>query len=242
MSQKLIYSTAAAVDGFCGSSQYSWVAVLAEDGNVYGYSNTSVEMRLYSGVAVDEWTNLRKGIYMFPSTAMPEGSVITSGSFSCIPAAGFSDVFLSSLVLANAPTAIANQIAAADYQKLNANKIELSDTRHSIASLVADTRITFPLNAAGYASLQASFDAGGAFKLSTIYDWDFDEVNPGWQAGVADSVSMYGYSYGTAAFRPILTLGFYVGGGYATIKITGTKATGADVLTADNWAIEVFTK
>lgn len=243
MSQKLMYSSLTAVDGFTGSSAFTWVDLLAGNGNVSGYTSTGVEMRLTSH-AIDipgAWDNLRKGIYLFDPSPLPTGSVIQSGSFSCVPAAGFTNVFLSSLVLANAPVAAYTSIANSDYQLLNAAKVLHSATRHTIASLVANTRITFPLNAQALVTFQSLYEAGNVFELSTMYDWDFDEVDPGWQASISDSVTMYGWRHATVAYRPILTINYYVGGGYATIHLTCTKATGADVLTVDNWAVEIFT-
>jgi hypothetical protein len=184
---------------------------------------------------------LRRGVFLFDSTPLPPGSILQSANVSFHCNSIVDRNFSSSFVLGNAPVDSYTGLTAADYNRLHLAKVEHSDDRVTLASLTAGVRFDFDLNATAITTLQSTFVSGNAFELGLYFDWDFDEVAPTWQAGtLSDQIGIRGYQAGAPDW-PILTVTYRIGRGYATVQLTGTLANGGDTVTADMFAVEVFT-
>jgi hypothetical protein len=243
MSSATMQSSATDVDGYVtrGGVIQTWANIIAGNGTAAVYTpGTGFSMKIQGGLSAGEWTDVVRGVFMFdPAGVLPTGAIITGASISLYPNATTSRNFLSSFVLTSAPVTAATSLIAGDYQLIKATQVEYGTARVTLASLVAGTRFTFTLNAAAFAAFQAALTAVGVFKLGLMFDWDFDNTSPTW-ASAADDITVMTVESGSTKW-PILTITYRVGMGYATVALTGTKASAGDTLTADMWAVEVFT-
>ena len=239
-----MYGGATAVDGYAGREgvQQTWADLIAAAGSTASHSQASYIMKLQANATTDRWQTLRRGVFLFDSTELPAGAILQSANVSFMPTVVIARNFSSSFVLANAPVTAYTSIIAADYARLHALKVEHSDSRVALSSLVGSTRFSFDLNAQAILTLQSTFVSGNAFELGLYFDHDFDETSPVWAGGaITDEIRIGGFSAGDPNW-PILTVTFRIGRGYATLQLTGTLANGADTVTADMWAVEVFTQ
>ena len=243
MSEQLTYPSATAEDGYsqrAGVSQ-TWADIIAANGTQASDGDTGFSMILQAHATTDRWQTLRRGLFMFDVSPLPPGAIVSGANVSFYPNSVTAEVFSSSFAIAAGDSASATGVVAGDYQ-LNAQPTEYSDSRVLLSNIVATTRFSFDLNAVGYAALQAAYDASEVFKTSLLFDWDLDAASPTWAgSSVKDDITIMCYEDG-APKLPTLTITFRVGRGYATIELTGTLAGGgADTVTADIWAVEVFT-
>lgn len=231
-----------AVDGRVGreGASESWATLIAGNGNVVDYAAAGVTMRIQSTGTSNLWAALRRGVFLFDPVSLPTGSIIQSGTLSLYPTAA-TDNFVSELVLGNAPVTAYTSLIAGDYQLLNAAKVEHGTARVAVASIVPGTRITFTLNAQALTTFQSLYESGNVFELGLYFDWDFDEVSPIWASSTTDDINFYAQNGGLTAQWPILTITYRVGMGYATVHLTGQLVNSGDTVTADMWAVEVFT-
>jgi hypothetical protein len=144
-------------------------------------------------------------------------------------------------VLGNAPVTAYTSLIAGDYQLLNAQKVEHGTARVAVADIVVGTRVVWTLNAQALTTFQSLYDSGNVFELGVYFDWDFDATSPTWASSVTDDINFYARNGATSSQWPLLTITYRVGMGYATVTLTGTLGNNGDTVTADMWAVEVFT-
>jgi len=242
MAQLTMQSSASAVDGYVerGGASEPWATLISSAGNAVDYTSSGFTMKLTANATTSLWTGVRRGIFLFDPSPLPPGSIITGGSISFYCNATTSRVFSSSFVLTNAPVTAYTSLITADYALLHAQPVEHGTARVTLASLVAGTRFAFTLNATALTTFQSLYDSGNVFELGLMFDWDFDEVSPTWQSGaVEDDVTVMTVESGSTKW-PILTIEYYVGGGYANLELTCQKANAGDTCDADLFAVEVF--
>lgn len=242
MSTITMQSSTAAVDGYVGreGAVEAFATLIGSAGTAASYTpGTGFSMKMTGNATADKWSDIRRGIFLFDPVTLPTGSVITGGSVSFYPNAINSRNFSSSFVLTNAPVTAYTSLVTADYALLHAAPVEHGTARVTLASLVAATRFSFTLNAQALVTFQSLYESGNVFELGLMFDWDFDGVSPTW-ANAADDITIMTVESGSTKW-PILSITYRVGMGYATVSLTGTKAVAGDTLTAEMWAVEVFT-
>lgn len=243
MSAITMQSGASAVDGYAGreGASESWATLIAGAGNTADYTaETGYSMLLQSTATSGKWQGLRRMVFLFDPAPLPTGAIITGGSLSLYANATTARNFSSSFVLTNAPVTAYTSLIAADYALLHAAPVEHATARVTLASLTAGARFSFTLNAQALVTFNSLYQSGNVFELGMMFDWDFDGVSPTWQSAVTDDITIMMSEAGSTKW-PILSITYRVGMGHATIALTGTKASAGDTLTADMWAVEVFT-
>lgn len=238
-SSYVLHSGASAVDGAAArtSASESFAALIAGTGN-YSQGNP-VRMQLKATTTTDLWSDLWRGIFLFDPSPLPPGSIITGGSLSLYVNTITARSFSSSFVLTNAPVASYTTIASGDYDLLHDQPVEHGTARVLLSSLSAGSRFSLTLNSTAITTFNSLFDSGNVFELGLMFDWDFDGTSPTWSSGASDDLEITSSESGAANW-PILTLEYYVRGGYATLEITGTKASAGDTLKATLMVAEVF--
>src|SRR3972149_844308 len=235
-------SSASAVDGYVGREGASegWSSLISSAGNNADYTDTRVIMKLTAYSALDQWSAVRRGVFMFDPVSLPTGAVILGGSLSLNPQNTPTDNFLSELVLTNAPVTSPTSLITADFALLHSSPEEYGTARVAVSSISANVRFEFTLNSAALTAFQSLYDSGGVFKLGLMFDWDFESTSPVWVGGSAeDSITITSVS--GVANHPILTIEYYVATDYATLEIVGQKASAGDTLTASFLTVEAYT-
>jgi hypothetical protein len=244
MSSITMQSSAAAVDGYITRNGVveTWAVITAGAGTTAAYTpGTGFSMKLQAHTDAGKWTDCVRGVFLFDPAPLPAGSVITGGSISFYPNATTKRELSSSFVLTNAPVTGYTSLVTADYARLKALPVEHGTARVTLASLTAAARFTFTLNAQALVTFNSLYQSGNKFELGLMFDWDFDAgAGPAWASGAADDITIMTVESGSTKW-PILTITYRVGMGYATVNLTGTKASAGDTLTAEMWAVEVFT-
>ena len=243
MSSITMNSGTTAVDGRVGreGASESWATLIAGAGNVVDYAGTGVVMRLSATATLNLWAALRRGVFLFDPAPLPAGAIIQGGSLSLYSNTTPSNNFLSNLVLTNAPVTAYTSLITADYALLHAQMVEHGTARVAVSSLIAATRFSFTLNAQALVTFQSLYDSGNVFELGLLFDWDFLSTTPVWVSGATDDITIISQNHATSANWPILTITYRVGKGHATVTLKGTLGNSGDTVTADMWAVEVFT-
>lgn len=231
-----------AADGRTGreGADESWATIIAGGGNAADHTAAGVTMRLQSSGTSNQWAALRRGVFLFDPAPLPDGAIIQSGTLALYCTAK-ADTFLSSMVLTNAPVTAYTSIVAADYALLGGTKVEHGTARITVASITAPGWVTWTLNAQALTTFQSLYESGNVFELGVYFDWDFDEVAPTWASSTTDDINFYARNGGTSSQWPTLTIVYRVGMGYATVVLTGQLGNSGDTVTADMFAVEVFT-
>lgn len=236
-------SSAAAVDGYVAREGVTdaWATIIAGAGTSAAYSpDTGYSMMITSHTVSGQWVRVRRMVFMFVPATMPVGATIIGGSLTIYPKAADARNFGSSFMLIEAPVTAPTSLINADYALLHAVTTEAATNRVALADIVAGVPIIFTLTAQTLNDFQALYAASTPYKLAMLFDWDFDGASPTWVSSKSDDITIAMSEAGSPTW-PVLSLTYETAASVATISLTGTKASAGDTLTADMWAVEVFT-
>ena len=234
------------VDGWVGRKfvNESFAALLAGAGtDDLGYNDPTVYAQYAASSTSNQWERCLCGAFLFDVQAyIPDGAVVTAGVLTLTVAAAVTDAFGAEVVLRNAPLTNYTSVVNGDYAAMQGDKTEHGTARYAITGKTTGDLINFTLNSTALTTLASTLVSGNPFELGVELDATFDETPPTWSSLGNSVIQFASAQHGTSAYRPYLTLTYYIESGYATVKITATKQSAGDGVTADLFVIEPFTE
>jgi len=216
------------LDGYVydnGVQALSWAEIIAEPGSSAKDDGTSGAVINISAKPseTDKWMTLYRSIFLFDTSALPDGCRVTSAIFSVwgTNKADALSVAPDINVYASAP-ASTTALAAGDFDSLGSTPF--CDTPITYAGWNTSGYNDFTLNAAGIAAISKT----GITKLGLRNaNYDVAGVAPNWVSGAGSTLGGYFVEHGSGG-RPklVITYGAPTVTTQAVTAITGTTATG----------------
>lgn len=163
---------------------------------IRGGAGTNTQQNAESGAAIlfasstsNQYANMRRGVFPFDTSAIPDGDTITSATFSIVvSSASTSALGTFDTCLVAATPASNTSLSASDYTQTGSTELA---TRKSWASIVKDstTYTDFALNASGLANLSKT----GYSVFGVRSSWDLDNSTTGlsWSSGAGTSLTVF---------------------------------------------------
>ena len=151
---------------------------------------SGIFLQLISSVTSNQYETIRRGIFLFDTSSIPNSTSIQSGSFSLYGVNKANTLNLTdghaSLTLSAVSPASTSTLAASDYNIANWGSTRFA-TDFSYAAYSITVYNDMALNASGLAAI----DKAGITKLGTRLAVDFDNGTPNWVS--SQGTSYYAY-------------------------------------------------
>lgn len=125
----------------------------------------------------DQWDAIRRSVFGFDTTSIPDANTITSATLSFYGQAKV-DNFSQSLVIDRNPPATATALVAGDYDLAGWDSLEQSTARMTITAFSTTGYNDFTLNSTGIGNISKT----GVSWFGTRLSGDFDNSEPLWSS------------------------------------------------------------
>lgn len=223
-----------------------WAAVQAGAGTSTGFDRTAgfTQVEIQSCVTSGQYNRIGRSIFCFTISSLTN---VGEAARIILRENGIVNTLAGQqLCLVGATPASDTTLVAADYATVGSTLY--SDTLYDVDSLSTPQLLTFDLNAAGLAALEAARLAGTKFCVAVRAESDRTNVEPTWAASQTMRVTFDSFNAATAGNRPQLIVDasaldsdapaltvdtdhvvqLYVKDGQQTAHVAGTTLTGTD--------------
>ncbi len=206
-----------------------WSTIRAGAGTtVDANSATDTGPGISTSGTTNQWSTMRRAIFLFDTSTLNDGAVISEAEFSLVCTDAYNTLSSAqSVALVTSSPASDTALATGDFS--NFTTIRQSDTDRSLSDIDGDTNNcdgttyltgdAFALNSTGRGNVQVA----GITKFGTRFASDIDNSAPTWASGKDAYLTQRMAEYSGGAYAPRLSVTYTI----PTTAVTGTIGDGA---------------